>query len=63
MGEKISTNTNSLFENRFPEYESIIISYSTTDLSKEILYVSIVDVKQYPKKQIIVIDFFIRRLL
>ena len=63
MGEEISTNTNSLFENRFPEYESIIISCSTTVLSKEILYVSILDVKQNPIKEIMVIFFLIRILL
>ena len=41
MGEEISTNTNSLFENRFPEYESMMVSLSATNLLKEILYVSI----------------------
>ena len=63
MGEEISTNTNSLFENRFPEYESMMVSLSATNLLKEILYVSILDVKQNPIKEIMVIFFLIRRLL
>mgnify|MGYP001044586080 CR=1 FL=1 len=63
MGEEISTNTNSLFENRFPEYESMMVSLSATNLLKEILYVSIFDAKQNPIKEIMVIFFLIRRLL